>query len=163
MWYWWLYCAVEVYMYIRSVEVGGICSKHKRVQEGNIIRSRSLNTGIVTLNNYDKSIPPRVSQLTLAHEIGHNFGSSVSAPALLHVMLLLNTCLSVPGDGSSYFLFTAIFPAHFLLFTSRWFITNPCLPSHHPLTPVHSHPLYRCYNIYSSSMAINLNFYDMHR
>ena len=44
---------------------GGICD-------------RNLNTGIVTILNYRQRVPREVTVLTLAHEIGHNFGSEVS-------------------------------------------------------------------------------------
>lgn len=60
---------------------GGICEKYKTYTEtvGGMYHStkRSLNTGIITFVNYNSRVPPKVSQLTLAHEIGHNFGSPV--------------------------------------------------------------------------------------
>lgn len=60
---------------------GGICEKYKTYTEtvGGLYQStkRSLNTGIITFVNYNSRVPPKVSQLTLAHEIGHNFGSPV--------------------------------------------------------------------------------------
>ncbi|KAK2585250.1 hypothetical protein KPH14_009951 [Odynerus spinipes] len=50
---------------------GGVCEKNGHYRGS----MKSLNTGIVTLLNYGKHIPPAVSHVTLAHEIGHNFGS----------------------------------------------------------------------------------------
>ncbi|XP_055927668.1 disintegrin and metalloproteinase domain-containing protein 10-like [Argiope bruennichi] len=50
---------------------GGVCEKNGHYR-GSL---KSLNTGIVTLLNYGKYVPPIVSHVTLAHEIGHNFGS----------------------------------------------------------------------------------------
>ncbi|XP_041355822.1 disintegrin and metalloproteinase domain-containing protein 10-like isoform X2 [Gigantopelta aegis] len=58
-----------------SKKAGGICEKSKRFPAGNKHVWKSLNTGIVTIVNYGKSVPSRVSQLTFAHECGHNFGS----------------------------------------------------------------------------------------
>jgi len=54
---------------------GGVCEKNGHYR-GSL---KSLNTGIVTLLNYGKHVPPAVSHVTLAHEIGHNFGSPVSS------------------------------------------------------------------------------------
>jgi len=63
---------------------GGICEKYKTYAENiNGIHhkaKRSLNTGIITFVNYNSRVPPKVSQLTLAHEIGHNFGSPHDYP-----------------------------------------------------------------------------------
>lgn len=63
----------------RSDTAGGICQTHQRYSERGG-GSRSLNTGIITLVNYGTRLPLRVSQLTLAHEIGHNFGSPHDFP-----------------------------------------------------------------------------------
>uniref|UniRef100_A0A8K9WNA1 Disintegrin and metalloproteinase domain-containing protein 10 n=1 Tax=Oncorhynchus mykiss TaxID=8022 RepID=A0A8K9WNA1_ONCMY len=51
---------------------GGICEKSKLYSDG---KKKSLNTGIITVQNYASHVPPKVSHITFAHEIGHNFGS----------------------------------------------------------------------------------------
>ena len=64
---------------------GGICEKYKSFSENvngrQVQTKRSLNTGIITFVNYNNRVPPKVSELTLAHEIGHNFGSPHDFPA----------------------------------------------------------------------------------
>uniref|UniRef100_A0A8C5BY24 Disintegrin and metalloproteinase domain-containing protein 10 n=1 Tax=Gadus morhua TaxID=8049 RepID=A0A8C5BY24_GADMO len=51
---------------------GGICEKSKLYSDG---KWKSLNTGIITVQNYGSHVPPKVSHITFAHEVGHNFGS----------------------------------------------------------------------------------------
>ena len=66
---------------------GGIC-------EESIILSgerRSLNTAIVTLLNYGQRQARSVTEITIAHEFGHNFGSPVSTLAQLALTTLLST------------------------------------------------------------------------
>nr|CAG4638307.1 EOG090X02I4 [Cyclestheria hislopi] len=64
---------------------GGICERYKSYTENmagySRTTKRSLNTGIITFVNYNSRVPPKVSQLTLAHEIGHNFGSPHDYPS----------------------------------------------------------------------------------
>ncbi|XP_031575122.1 disintegrin and metalloproteinase domain-containing protein 10-like [Actinia tenebrosa] len=52
-------------------DAGGICEKERSYSDGKKI----LNTGVVTFINYGKAVPQRVSEITFAHEVGHNFGS----------------------------------------------------------------------------------------
>ncbi|CAH8847986.1 unnamed protein product [Trichobilharzia szidati] len=54
---------------------GGVCEKHRQMREGNQNVHKSLNTGVVTLLNYGSQVALKVSQLTFAHEVGHNFGA----------------------------------------------------------------------------------------
>ena len=51
--------------------VGGVCERRQTLQG----QAKSLNTGIVTTVNFKTKVPEAVSQITFAHEVGHNFGS----------------------------------------------------------------------------------------
>ena len=53
---------------------GGVCQKRQAVGGYN----RNLNTAIVSLINFGRYVGHAVSFITVAHELGHNFGSSVS-------------------------------------------------------------------------------------
>ncbi|CAB1322607.1 unnamed protein product [Coregonus sp. 'balchen'] len=44
---------------------GGICEKSKLYSDG---KKKSLNTGIITVQNYASHVPPKVSHITFAHE-----------------------------------------------------------------------------------------------
>lgn len=54
---------------------GGICDKFVDYGGG---KKRSYNTGVVTMKLYGRFTPPRISEITFAHELGHGFGSQVS-------------------------------------------------------------------------------------
>ncbi|KAI4501922.1 hypothetical protein M0802_003257 [Mischocyttarus mexicanus] len=76
---------------------GGVCEKNGHYRGS----MKSLNTGIITLLNYGKHVPPTVSHVTLAHEIGHNFGSPVSLqePALSLTLSLVEPQSAICGNG----------------------------------------------------------------
>ena len=69
---------LRIPLFLYAGASGGICEEWKEYQENNNRIYKSLNTGIVTLINYNSRVPPKVSTLTFAHEVGHNFGSPVS-------------------------------------------------------------------------------------
>lgn len=52
--------------------------------------NRNLNTAIVSLINFGRYVGHAVSFITVAHELGHNFGSSVSYTYLIKVQKCLS-------------------------------------------------------------------------
>ena len=65
---------------------GGICEKYRSLSfDGGTFKS--LNTAVLTRLNFGSTVPSKVSSLTLAHELGHNFGSNVR----LEIVIRLTT------------------------------------------------------------------------
>ncbi|XP_064456183.1 disintegrin and metalloproteinase domain-containing protein 10-like isoform X2 [Ornithodoros turicata] len=62
-------------------QAGGICEKYRKMHFKDGVRTVGLNTGIMTFLNYGSVVPQRVSHITFAHEVGHNFGSPHDASA----------------------------------------------------------------------------------
>ncbi|KAH6930994.1 hypothetical protein HPB50_021305 [Hyalomma asiaticum] len=64
---------------------GGICEPYQPTgaDEGSLRPTgfASLNTGVVTFQNHNGRVPHRISEITFAHELGHNFGSPHDFPA----------------------------------------------------------------------------------
>ncbi len=89
---------------------GGICEKSKLYSDG---KKKSLNTGIITVQNYASHVPPKVSHITFAHEVGHNFGSPVSCFDVPHLC-------TVSSYASSLLLLTWNYFISFSLAARLW-------------------------------------------
>lgn len=76
-----------------SGSVGGVCEKRQTLQGV----AKSLNSGIVTVVNYQARVPEAVSQITFAHEVGHNFGSEHDPDDSL--------CSPGPQKGGNYIMY----------------------------------------------------------
>lgn len=62
-------------LFLDSGNWGGICSQYTTLHNGPM---STLNTGLITIQNYGEILPPRLVALTVAHELGHSLGSPVS-------------------------------------------------------------------------------------
>ncbi len=65
-----LVCMILIVIIFLFFCTGGICDSVDS-------SSKTFNTGIVTLVNYNSRVANAVAGLTFTHEIGHNFGSMV--------------------------------------------------------------------------------------
>lgn len=99
---------------------GGICEKSKLYSDG---KKKSLNTGIITVQNYASHVPPKVSHITFAHEVGHNFGSPVSYLDVPHLCAVRRNLL---GSHTSFNL------RFFFLFLILSMTLDPSAPQENP-------------------------------
>ncbi|XP_037572952.2 disintegrin and metalloproteinase domain-containing protein 10 [Dermacentor silvarum] len=56
-------------------EPGGACEKFRTVNTREGRKRLALNTGVITFLLHGGSVVPSISEVTLAHEIGHSYGS----------------------------------------------------------------------------------------
>eukprot|EP00057_Strongylocentrotus_purpuratus_P006255 XP_011660729.1 PREDICTED: disintegrin and metalloproteinase domain-containing protein 10 [Strongylocentrotus purpuratus] len=70
-----LFC-LSIFVFPHQGTSGGICEKSSNFQGV----YQSLNTGVVTIQNYGSTVASKVSHITFAHELGHNFGSPHDYP-----------------------------------------------------------------------------------
>ena len=65
---------------------GGICDKFVNYGGGKV---RSYNTGVVTMKLYGRFTPPKISEITFSHELGHGFGSQVCFKFMIFIFTFL--------------------------------------------------------------------------
>ena len=59
-----------------QMDPGGICSPETYLEGKE--EPMYFNTGVVTLLNYGARVPRKATVITVAHELGHSFGSEVN-------------------------------------------------------------------------------------
>ncbi|XP_077484522.1 disintegrin and metalloproteinase domain-containing protein 10-like [Amblyomma americanum] len=63
------------YLAYPNEKLGGACEKMRSVNTRDGIRRMALNTGVVTFHLHGGPVALAVSEVTVAHEIGHSFGA----------------------------------------------------------------------------------------
>lgn len=70
---------------------GGICEKPaKDIYEGQRVM-KTLNTGMITVINHNTRTSSLMTELTFAHEVGHNLGAEVCAARGRHLAMRRDT------------------------------------------------------------------------
>ncbi len=65
------------FVFVNSDSRGGICEKPaKDIYEGQRVM-KTLNTGMITVINHNTRTSSLMTELTFAHEVGHNLGAEV--------------------------------------------------------------------------------------
>eukprot|EP00049_Salpingoeca_infusionum_P014341 m.267996 g.267996 ORF g.267996 m.267996 type:complete len:710 (+) comp15649_c0_seq1:490-2619(+) len=82
--------------------IGGVC------QDGGLVGGVEsfLNTGFSTQTNFGATVPALTSYLVVAHELGHNFGSSHDTDEESSNGQFLMWPVSVDGSGTNNYLFS---------------------------------------------------------
>lgn len=88
------------YIAYRYGQPGGICDPYAKYGD----TWKTYNTGIVTFQLYNREAPPIVTEITLAHELGHSFGAQHDPET--------KECTPGPENGGNFIMFDKATPGH---------------------------------------------------